>query len=468
VPQPTPPPPGPTATIQNYSLVLKSSNPSETYTFTVSGTYYPLAGQKMPSNLLVEQNASAQAPLNQTGSYSASGFAADGVGDSSINQSSSTPYTTYFNAGSQGSHLVAAPGGSFSNSVTATMSLSGTAPGWTGAADYGYYVQGADPELEISGPITDSSGGQDILIGQQCSATIADIPTNWTATAYNWSVSSDTVSSFYVSPAQFPAPAQQVGYPVPVSNSTWVSQAPNWYWSDNEGSWGSATAETVSVSALLTDNTGNSFPYVGTESVNVWAPTANFTPVASAGGGYETDSTYTTNFLGLLDGISSYGPNHDYGMQFLVFTSTPDLFLSEGPGATICAQLTNYYVGSNLYATTTQGQWMLDNVYPDGETGSAGAPPKRTALDFVDSPIGGGLSAAVGYVDANSYFQTYVLYAPPGTNSLPVPLYLVNWDWIASVSQVIPYWPDVTGGTAITGNSYTTRFPIWNNIFLNI
>jgi hypothetical protein len=100
--------------------------------------------------------------------------------------------------------------------------------------------------ISLGGTTKDSSGNQNILIGQQCSASVyglGSLPAGWNVTNYNWIVGGgNKVSGFYLSPAVWSilgsTPADEQGYPVPVANTTWSSANPTWYWSDNEANWG--------------------------------------------------------------------------------------------------------------------------------------------------------------------------------------------------------------------------------------
>jgi hypothetical protein len=331
--------------------------------------------------------------------------------------------------------------------------------------------------ISLGGTTKDSSGNQNILIGQQCSASVyglGSLPAGWNVTNYNWTVGGgNKVSGFYLSPAVWSilgsTPADEQGYPVPVANTTWSSANPTWYWSDNEANWGDADPSVVSVTATLAGPNGNTYPLSLTQTVNVWAPTASLVATPQDSGsddGYQAESTALTNFLGLLTGLSSVPVGGGVGIEFRVPAVTPALFLPSGSGTTSCVQLANISDQSGGTGDqSTNGQYELDNQYPYGGSGTGAPPPGNPGLDFTDSPSFGG--NPLGSLVAADYFKTYILYTPPGNNSLAVPLFLVNWDWNATASQALNLSITVSGGTSVDGGNYTMAFPTWTALFHN-
>ena len=59
---------------------------------------------------------------------------------------------------------------------------------------------------------------------------------------------------------------------------------------------------------------------------------------------------------------------------------------------------------------------------------------------------GGNPGGTISKITAHDLFTTYVMYMPPGTNSVWVPLQSYDWSWAGTVSWVNNAWT-LTAGT---------------------
>lgn|GEM_PF-2107855 len=325
--------------------------------------------------------------------------------------------------------------------------------------------------LTLTGTTPDTSGNQNILIGQKCGAYVNwqdPLPSGWSA-SYQWTVNGATFSSFYVSSNQ------SQGYPVLVPAPTWQSANPTWYWRNNGQNWGKAQAENISVVVTLTDPLGSTHGFTLSQPVQLWAPTAAMVnPVTET-------SVYTVNGIGWPTGLYSdpAGASSDekgFGISYDVWALDPDAplfnpssFGTTRYGTTSVVQVTNFYTNGGGFngVATTNGEFWLDGQYPYGDTGSS-SPLDYSggALTFTDGPYTTIASGATGPFEANCSFQDTILYTPPGNNSIPVPIWEVDWQWNAEISQAenggIVETPPFD--TSITASNYQYIFPTWYNI----
>jgi hypothetical protein len=328
----------------------------------------------------------------------------------------------------------------------------------------------------LTGTTVDKSGGVNILVGQGCIATLSGLPPlptgfTWSLT---WSASGTTLSGDYISPGgyvdefgyQYYVPYGEEGYPVYTYPAFWQTLSPHWYWNDNGGYWGSSWPETVGVTANVLNASGATVDSVSlSTTVNVWAPTASISSAQGAASVTGTDSS------GNLDNLGSAADN-DSGFTYYAAIVSPKLF-DGGPGLSGTVedyQLANiYYEVNDIPATTTLGEYELDlgsgaqNLYYSIGSALAAANPSGESIIFSDSPFKT-TGTSVDEIGSDSSFQDYIEYLPPGSDSILVPTYYVNWNWIATAEQ--------EGGavgllnpscTSMTGYGYCMTGPAWYN-----
>jgi hypothetical protein len=301
------------------------------------------------------------------------------------------------------------------------------------------------------------------------------LPSGWSVGGYQWAVSGDTDSEFDPTPPEVVLGvtiSPGYGYPVAVPAATWQTATPTWYWSDNDGKWGSYTTETISVKVTLLGPNGATQTINLSQPVNVWAPTV--TMLSS-----NTFQSIATLFGFTLSGISSVPAGGADGIDFTLHGETPALFLpgTESSlndnwdlcGVITSVQLINADDFTGLLTTGTGGAVELDNVYPYGDSGNCtpAAWGLQDNLNFSDAPAFEAKVNAGIYV--NNSFYNYILYTAPGGGSTPVPVYLVDWDWIATATQGInlAITPNPPGQTSITYAGYNMNYPIWSDVFTN-
>ena len=110
-------------------------------------------------------------------------------------------------------------------------------------------IQPLSAAITLQGTTPDDGGGQDILIGQHCSAglSVSGLPSGYQVTGYQWSVTGPTFQSWAVSADQ--SHTTEVDGPGDLTHAN-----PGWYW--NEIGDGVAKMETVSCTATATDTYG--------------------------------------------------------------------------------------------------------------------------------------------------------------------------------------------------------------------
>jgi hypothetical protein len=324
-------------------------------------------------------------------------------------------------------------------------------------------------------PVLDSSGNQNILVGQQCTATVNGIPSYLLPYAtYAWSVSGTTFQDWEPTTPAFPnatppTPANLkasyfLGGPIPATNST------SWYWNDPANA-----SETVSCTVTVTPpaGQGNAFTFTvsapkpvsvqvpgwfgygigGYMQVNTRAPLQNGNVALYAGpsAGQNGGINWTANVMGsslftsgTLELVQVVTPNQSY-----VFNTRVGV-----PGAT--------------QNDPENGMFGLDTHYPYGwlTTGSYDPPYLPTLYTAYDAPslgLGNATSATMQH-----QFTDYLMFKPPGYSQW-VPLGTLAWS--TNGSATIPAtgnWADyaLQNGSDSAGTvnpSTQTNFTVGNS-----
>jgi hypothetical protein len=310
-----------------------------------------------------------------------------------------------------------------SDSLSASTGPVPSPPFYSGdaTADVSYTVYPA--YLDVGGTTPDSDGNLDILIGQQCSASIVGLPggTGWTTT-YLWSVSGSTLQSWTVSAINLQNPSQSQGTTTFVGGFGTSTNAtlPKWFWYDQGKD--SDTSETVSCTVTLTPPSGEGSPFTlnVSQPVNVYEP--NWSCMGTSGtmevnDNYGDDKVKTDYWL-FAGPITGAGR----GMTWNATLAAPSSIFSAGtiemlqlitPGL-------EYTASKVAYVYSVNGDQGLDTSYPYNWIGTT--PPYMSG----DSP-GVNLTALnATSASVNDVFDDYLMYTAPNS-SQPVPLAFFTW-----------------------------------------
>ena len=475
-----------------YTIGINPGTLTDTFTWT------PASGQTTatdppPSCVLVGQNSSATWYVrSENGTGTGSGQADCGLPGGTVTSG------TYGNGPSQSRNAIlysvkSSPGASFSVSCSPTASFTGQT-GSSGSVEGEAEVSGGASvypvTLSLRGTTPDSSQNPNILIGQQCTATVV-VGTNQsgasfagTLSNFRWSVSGTTFESWSPTTPAFPnasPPTQansQASYysgVIPATSST------QWYWNDLI-----AAKETVSCTVTVTPpaGQGNSFSLTVTapKQVNVQVPAWK----ATGTGGY---MQVNANCDGINPTISLYagptkGTSYVGGMNFALTVYTPQT-PAFGNGQIELVQIItpNYTYVTNTsppqnHAFPQNNMKGLDAAYPYKSFST----PETNEDDPTDSP-NIPLPSTTASATLQGTFTDYLMYEPPNSSQF-VPLATFTWSANGTASSSTGDWAhykgptgtDAVGGTVSDPNTATpftadkggTDFPSWTQIIKSV
>ena len=330
------------------------------------------------------------------------------------------------------------PGLSFSISppCAPSISLVSVATSGTSGGTLLYKASTLPVLLTLNGTTKDSSGLDNILIGQGCSGTLNAGPT--TLSNFQWGPG-PVFDQFLVSSDQ------SQGYATFLSAAALTQPSPHWHYLQDSG----AGTFRVTCSATASINGTAIGTVTGQDSVKVWVPyyymshNAGPTTVeqSTSGGPYDHISTGGFNLI-------------PPGMTFVGAVGTPALFSNSGTGGWLFVQLINtshrqWSPVSPLPLTSGSGglaldaQWPYKPGWPADSTSSASTP--HHADDSPDLYLNNGYNE---FAIADIY-QMYMMYVPPGTDSQYVPLHKLTWEWNAQPVTIYEdgIWPNGASGT---------------------
>ena len=358
--------------------------------------------------------------------------------------------------------------GGNSLSIPCTPKVSVTAYGGRVSGSVQYVVNVAPVVINLAGSTFDSLGNPAAMIGQGITASLY-AGGSVTLSNFQWTVPGDVFWDIQNS-TNGADPELGFGGPEFLDPRTWQQAAPHWYWYSNNQNWGSDTPFTVSVTATATSPTGVQLGTVTAQKmIDLWAPQGTLRSSSPQNSSYESDGGGITS----SPGISSESHGQINGMEFTVAAPTPAGFFATPPtklydwGSLSDIQLVDReweWTGSGLSnIENTDGEYWLDNVCPFGSNGLA-AP--GAYLSFTDVPsIGFGIWTSINGFDQ---FKTYILYTPPSGDATAVPVFLVNWSWVAGATYDGSKWqPAIPGRTAITNAQPSSELPAWNETYIN-
>ncbi len=440
-------------------------------TITATLTWQPDSGQTMttdppPSSAILWQYGNDSGGVtSQQGTGSGSGTADCGLPGEVNMTSTSAPNCTSTSSSMTCYSAQATAGASFQVTCKPIASFTGSAGTQgvvNGSAKVEYSVIAYPVTLTLSGTTPDSSGNQNILVGQSCTATLNGIPSGCTASNFRWAVSGTTFESWTVSSDQSHTTEVDA---IPATNPT------QWCWNDLQ-----AATETVKCTFTVTPATGEGSPFDMT--VTALKPVSVQVPAwsASGAGGYMEVNTGAPG----QSGYALYaGPlsGQQGGINFTATSNTPPLF---GKGSLELVQLVTpnmsyvVYTGTGAPGPThsdpENGINGLDTHYPKtGPSYSEGSLPYITYDDPSMS-----LSSSIASAQMQHQFTDYLMYQPPGSSQW-VPLGIFNWS--TNGSATVPFtdnWADyavlngsLAAGTVSPANQTFTAgntFPSWTRI----
>ena len=397
-----------------------------------------------PDSVLVEQDCSVKCYLSGgTGSY-ATGLGRSGSGDGYL---SDTLYSVKTNPGTSFSITPAC-----SPSITAT---SKTTDGGCGATIS--YSATAAYVLNLSGGIGPTTA-KSLLIGQLLTASLSTGAL--TQSGWNWTVSGGSPFKDYVA-------TNSGAVYTPFSPRTTASM--NCYFAKPD-------TPTVSCTAHLAVPPGT-FPTAGltvttTQTLTTVKPNASLSIII---GSVNTEPGYPSNptFVQLQRFPQTQPVNDDEttyasGITFSGTITTPSAYvLGSDYGSWNWTQLMTAsrqekYNGAywKLALTTTSPPTIINNLklLDGGYPYSGWYPANGVPTGNSDSPSQGlDPSPAIREHDVSDNFDDYLMYQPPGTKSLPVPLKETDWYWtFQALKNAANVW-STSGNNAYWG--YVADFP---------
>ena len=341
-----------------------------------------------------------------------------------------------------------------------------------------WYTINAYPiTVNLTGTTPDSGGGENILVGQRCSASLVCNAPGVTFSNYQWSVPGQVFGTFQVASDQSWSHASNL-----FTDPDWIRANPQWCWSKDE-------TVTVSCTAQASINGTSIGTVTGQKQVKVWAPDYLFKPSSGpvSVGNIGNPLTLTLYAGGTATGLGGWDPPgaHNGGR-----VSTPNLFRPAGDGIWQFVQI--IYPGrwedwydslgfSHEASLNYDGQKLLDNAWPY-PYGSPGLPWPANSVEGSDtSPTYWMEDSPSNPLDNSFYryhidesFDDFMMYQPPnsGNGSEWVPLHLYSWKWQADISQTGATWaggwaPAPPGYVSNVSSARWTTHPEWQHILLN-
>lgn len=338
-----------------------------------------------------------------------------------------------------------------------------------GSAGVSYKAAASPVILGLSGTTKDASSGDNILIGQHCTASLTGIPSA-SGITYHWSVSGTTFQTWSAdTPTVGGSPYNgDASYYVDGPGDLTLAQ-PGWYWNDLGEP---KTPETVGCTATVTPpaGQGSAFTVTAQKDVTVWRPA-----LTARGTGGEMRVVPVSNGSSiqyLLAAVPTSGSGETGGMDFRATISSPAPALF-GDGHLALVQLAvpnrEYWTLNGEYSThwvwTINGMDGLDTSYP--YSWITGAPDYFAR----DSPFLNLTAVNATRASMQDQFEDFTMYLAPGSAQY-VPLGHFSWGMDGNVT--IPStgnWADFGSGPAGTvtpsGTQFflkTNGFPMWTRI----
>ncbi len=335
-------------------------------------------------------------------------------------------------------------------------------------------------EANVSGgasayPITIGLGGtqlvngtQDGLTGQQITATLSGIPSNYTVTKYTWSGQSGTCFKTYneMAPSNQLVPLVSTDLSGPATGSKTVA-ALAFYDSAAENL-------TITCAITLTAPDGKSTVNLTATAppINVLKPTVTHWDIHT---GYvqQVQNPSGTGGYQLRQAPTSTQTGGEAWQKATIVVPAP--FAATG-GSGCFAQLATPDIEftnddpSKVPTNPTNKEQGLDNSFPyqgdKWDVSGLGAGSDSPALLYQNLNSGG--YAGWTQVSDTDTFKTWVMYQPPGGVWVPLQSYDWTWSFTSQWDKSVSQWnlfrarPSSTSGDPGYTGAITTTFPQWN------
>jgi len=406
------------------SVTLTASGPL-TATFTWQPAY---PGEPPPASVIIYQDCQAALTNNRyAGICNASSVCTDGLGGSAT-----LPFTGMQAATESYKYSVGTVGSDGTVSVSCSPSAAynmSCYPAFgsyaAGAASISYTAAAYPVTVNLTGGIGLSTT-KHLLIGQQLTATLSSGPL--TQTSWSWGASGGEPFKNYTA-SDSSATYTPLGYETGSQLICYFSQP--------------SSSASVSCTAHLAVPTGSSpasgLDVTATQSLTIEKPSA----VLDVSCGSVTDLPTATNPTGVqLQQIYTYPQSGSAeGISWSGTITTPAAYVTSGNyGSWNWTQLITaqrqqknngvywqFAVNTTTPATIINGMSVLDGNYPYGYFWY---PSNGVAAGNADSPYQPlDASTAIREYDVSDSFNDYLMYLPPGSGSLPVPMKRSSWYW---------------------------------------
>jgi len=472
------------------SLSPYSPNGDPTYTIKISPgtltdtfTWVPASGQTMttdppPTCVLVQQSSYAEWFVRfENGTGTGSGNPDCGLPGGTV-----TPSTYGGNGPSQSLSATLysqKSGASFSVSSTPTVSFTGTT-GTEGGVDGEARVGGGANvypiTLTIGGTNNPAAGDYRVLTGQQITATLNGIPTNYAITKYTWSGQSATCFKTYndQAPSNQLVPLGSADLSGPAAGSTTVSPLA-FYDSAKENL-------TITCAITLTAPDGKSTVNLTATAppINVLKPTAYWTTNPDDPNSGPTYNLTATGYIGYIEqwdaNIAVPAPfSGGSGCFAQIVNPTIDFQRTPTGSQAINCYLKELQTNADGTTSWVLPQTGLDTMFPypigpstnpqssspyqnysNGYIWDVSVPGKSVDTPTVGFSIAASDNGGNNWYDAfdSDTFTTWLMYKPAG--GVWVPLQRVDWSWTGHVvkNKATGMWNSATNGAQpVTGNT---------------
>jgi len=470
------------------SLSPYSPNGDPTYTIKISPgtltdtfTWVPASGQTLttdppPTCVLVQQSSYAEwFVINEGGTGTGSGNPDCGLPGGTV-----TPSTYGGNGPSQSLRATLysqKSGASFSVSSTPTVSFTGTT-GTEGGVDGEARVGGGANvypiTLTIGGTNNPAAGDYRVLTGQQITATLNGIPTNYAVTKYTWSGQSATCFKTYndQAPSNQLVPLGSADLTGPAAGSNTVAPLA-FYDSAKENL-------TITCAITLTAPDGKSTVNLTATAppINVLKPTATWTVNSTAPFGPQLDSSATgsMSFAVLWNASITVPSPFSGGSGCFAQIVNPTIDFQRHP---LGNQPINCYLkvpqtnpdGTTTYVLPTTGldthfpyQASSTTLYPGGymwDVSGAGQSGDQPGAGFAIPSSDNGGNNWYDAFDSDT-FTTWLMYRP-SSGGVWVPLQRVDWSWTGHVvkNAATGMWNSASNSSPpTTGSSSSPGIPV--------
>jgi hypothetical protein len=282
--------------------------------------------------------------------------------------------------------------------------------------------------LNLTGTVLDASKTDHILIGQQAGAYLDPGTTGNSITNIQWTAMGNTLQGWTGVQNGTTAAPYGSANPYTFTQSSLSQSKPPWYWSDVQ------STKIVSCTATVTPPAGQGAAFTLNAARNVFLDVPTWSESESS-----NPTRVDSQFPPLTGPALWAGTTTQYqnGSQWSDgVTITPIIYPTTGDWAhlQIITIHGTHSVGSTATPVPNDGMTGLDGGFPYRVDGSYYKDNGNIVKDDGDSP-GINLLDTYDTYSLNYSFDLYVMYYPPGANSIPVPLTKLTWTWKSTVTR---------------------------------